>query len=286
MALIFTVLMLWLLGGTGHLRNVTYRLGHDDHLHTKVLEAKEVHDVDILFLGSSHSYRTFDPRIYAARGVRTFNLGSSNQTPLQTEVLLRSLLETLAPRFVVFEVHPDVIANDGVEAAIYQLSNVPPAWSMIPMALHTRNMRVIATAAYALPHNLVSREFSSFVEPQGNYVSCGYVEHDPAFYSPEDIPDTPIRPQKYQLKALGRCTRLLQQHGIPYLLLEVPDTKVMTEAYTNLPEFRREMSRYGDFCYVPLDTLDDSLHFYDREHLNQPGVELYNNYLCDSLFKF
>ncbi len=283
MALCITVLLLWLLGGTGWLRNVTYRLGHDDHLHTKVLEARQVHDIDVLFLGSSHSYRTLDTRVYARRGLRTFNLGSSNQTPLQTEVLLRSLLDTLRPRLVVFEVHPDIMSHDGVEAAIYQLCNVPPCWSMVPMALRTHNVRVWATAAYAIPHNLCSDEFKRFSEPQGSYVPGGYVEHEPACYSPQPIPATLIQPLPRQLRALRRCMRLFHQRGIPSLLLEVPDTRAMLQAYTNLGDFQSEMSTYGDFRFLPLSTLDDSLHFYDREHLNTDGVELYNNYLCDSI---
>lgn len=283
LALCFTVLMLWIFGGTGYLQNVTYRLGHDDHLHTKVLEARQVHDVDVLFLGSSHAYRTFDPRIYAQRNLRTFNLGSSNQTPLQTEVLLHSLLDSLRPRLVVFEVHPDIMAHDGVEAAIYQLCNVPPCWAMVPMALRTHNMRVWATAAYAIPHNLCSEEYKRFVEPQGMYVPGGYVEHEPATYSPQPIPATVIRPLPQQLDALHRCTRMFERRGIPYLLLEVPDTRVMLDAYTNLADFQSRMSGYGKFCFMPLSSLNDSLHFYDREHLNSAGVNLYNNFICDSL---
>lgn len=279
----FTILMLWLLGGSGRLRNVTYHLGHDDHLYTKVQEARRSQPVDILFLGSSHTYRTFDPRIYARRGLRTFNLGSSNQTPLQTEILLLNLLDSLQPRLVVFEVHPDIMSHDGVEAAIYQLCNVPPTWTMLPMALRTRNMKVTATAAYALPHNLLSPQFHHFTEKKEHYVAGGYVEHEPAHYSPQPIQTIHIQPLKRQQKALRRCTRILQQRGIPYLLLEVPDTKNLQHAYSNLSDFQSEISHYGPFLYPTLSDLDDSLHFYDREHLNQNGVELFNNYLCDSI---
>lgn len=283
LALGFTLLMLWLLGGTGRLRNVTYRLGHDDHLHTKVLEARQTHDIDVLFLGSSHAYRTFDTRIYTRRGLRTFNLGSSNQTPLQTEVLLHSLLDSLRPRLVVFEMHPDIMTHDGVEAAIYQLCNVPPTWSMVPMVLRTRNMKVLASAAYAIPHNLFSSEFRRFLEPEGMYVPGGFVEHEPACYSPQPLPTTHIQPLQRQLSALRRCIRLLNQCGIPYILLEVPDTKDMLESYINITDFQNEISTYGKFYFMSLPELDDSLHFYDSEHLNQAGVEIYNSHLCDSL---
>ncbi len=287
LAVLFTLLLIILLGGTKGLRNVTYHLGHEDHLYTKVHECLDVQDVDVLFFGSSHAYRTFDPRVFAAHGVRIFNMGSSMQTPLQTEVLISNYLDTIKPRLVVLEVHPDVMPHDGVEPAIYQLCNVPPTWDMVPMALRTRNMRVVATAAYALVHNSISPEFKHLVEPEvvgkDHYVKGGYVERDMECYSP--VPHTPkaIVPREVQLKALRRCTELLKQHGVPYILLEVPDTKVLYSSYTNIPYFEETMGVYGKYYFISVDALDDSLHFFNEDHLNQRGVELYDAYLCDSL---
>lgn len=275
--------MLWLLGGTGKLRNVTYYLGRVDCLYTKAKEADVTPDVDVLFLGSSHAYRTFDPRIYAQRGLRTFNLGSSNQTPMQTEVLLHSLLDTLRPRLVVFEVHPDIMQHDGVEAAIYMVCNVRPSWSMIPMVLRTHNMRVVATAVYALPHNLLSREFATFEEPREMYVPGGFVEHEMEYFTPKPQPVTEVNPLPEQMAALKRCTQYLSNRQIPYILLEVPDTKCLLESYSNLSVYQYEISAYGEFYFKTVDALDDSLHYYDAGHLNQSGVEVYNDYICDSL---
>ena len=287
LALLFTLLLICLLGGTKGLRNVTYHLGHEDHLYTKVHECLEVQDVDVLFLGSSHAYRTFDPRIFAAHGVRIFNMGSSMQTPLQTEVLIRNYLDTINPRLVVLEVHPDVMPHDGVEPAIYQLCNVPPTWDMVPMALRTRNMRVAATAAYALVHNSISPEFKQMVEPADtaadHYVAGGFVERDMECYSPVPYAPKAIVPRGVQLRALRRCTELLKARGVPYILLEVPDTKALFSSYTNINDFEDAMNCYGKYYFISMDALDDSLHFFNEDHLNQRGVELYNAYLCDSL---
>lgn len=269
------------------LRNVTYHLGCEDHLYTKVYECLEAEGVDVLFFGSSHAYRTFDPRVFASRGVRIFNMGSSMQTPLQTEVLIRNYLDTIKPRLVVLEVHPDVMPHDGVEPAIYQLCNVPPTWDMVPMALRTRNMRVVATAAYALVHNSFSSRFENFEEPVDtagdHYVGAGYVEHAMEYYSPQPHAPKTIEPRRLQLQALRRCTELLKQRGVPYVLLEVPDTKSLYNSYTNTACFEESMSGYGEFYFNEVEALDDSLHFFNEDHLNQRGVELYNAYICDSL---
>ena len=287
LAVLFTLLLICLLGGTKVLRNVTYHLGHEDHLYTKVHECMEMQDVDVLFFGSSHAYRTFDPRIFAKHGVRIFNMGSSMQTPLQTEVLIRNYLDTIKPRLVVLEVHPDVMPHDGVEPAIYQVCNVPPSWKMVPMALRTRNMRVVATTAYALVHNGLSSEFRHFCEPvdvgEDHYVAGGYVERDMAYYSPVAHPSKEIVTRDLQRRALERCVGLLKGKGVPYILLEVPDTKVLLSSYTNLDCFQNDMMSYGEFYFNCMAALDDSLHFFNEDHLNQRGVELYNAYVCDSI---
>lgn len=282
LAILFVTLATLLLGGTGLLRNVTYIADSGDNLYTKTREAETVQDVDVLFIGSSHSYRTFDPRIFARHGVKAFNLGSSNQTPLQSEVLLRTLLPKVNPRLVVFEVHPDIIAYDGIEAAIYQLCNVKPSLPMALMALRSRNWRVVMTALYAIPRNLLSSEFNHRSENTVGY-AAGFLEHELEYYSPQPLDTVAIQPLPRQLDALRRCTSWIQACGIPYILLEVPDTKNLLESYSNLPEFQSLMGGYGKFCFKPLDSLDDSLHFYNQDHLNQHGVELYDEYICDSL---
>ena len=45
-------------------------------------EVRRHEDVDIVFVGSSHAYRSFDPRFFAREGLTTFNIGTRAQTPL------------------------------------------------------------------------------------------------------------------------------------------------------------------------------------------------------------
>ena len=283
LALLFVVAMLWALGGTGWLRNVTYTLGHDDRLLTKVREVSAHRGADVLFVGSSHAYRTFDPRIFAERGIEVVNLGSSNQTPLQSEVLLRQYLDSVHPRLVVIEVHPDIMAYDGVESALYQLSAVPPSWHMVPMALRTHNLRVVCTMPYALLHNLVSDTADRFEESREGYVPVGYVERPVEHYSPQPHEPKAICVQDCQRRALRRCTNYLQRRGVPFIMIEVPDTRALMDSYTNLPRFQEDMSQYGPLYCSPLPVLDDSLHFYNEDHLNQCGVDLYCRMVRDRI---
>ena len=71
---------------------------------TRLNEVKNVSDIDILFVGSSHAYRGFDTRIFGSNGMTAFNLGTSAQTPLQTKFLLERYLDEVAPKNVIFQV--------------------------------------------------------------------------------------------------------------------------------------------------------------------------------------
>ena len=69
-------------------QNVNYKKGAPGYLYSRIKEIRTAKNTDLLFLGSSKAYRGFDPRIFEAAGYRSFNLGSSNQTPIQTYLLV------------------------------------------------------------------------------------------------------------------------------------------------------------------------------------------------------
>ena len=62
-------------------KNVRSCVGCYGHLYSRVKDAEKIKNPDILFIGSSHSYRGFDTRVFQKHGIKAFNLGSSSQTP-------------------------------------------------------------------------------------------------------------------------------------------------------------------------------------------------------------
>ena len=107
-------------------KNLIYKSGGAGHSLNRFDEVKNKENVDILFLGSSHTYRGFDNRIFnnaSANGFTSFNLGSSAQTPIQTEVLLNRYLNQLNPKIAIYEVYPITFTLDGIESAMDLISN-------------------------------------------------------------------------------------------------------------------------------------------------------------------
>lgn len=289
MAVMAVSVGIMLLGGTGVLRNVKYHLGMWDFTYTKMHEVTNYKDIDVLFIGSSHCYRTFDTRIFTSHGLCTFNLGSSNQTPLQTLMLLRLYLDFLSPRLVVIEVHPDLMCNDGIESSIYLANNMLPSFEMMRMSFSTQNLKSVLSMSYSAVRNTLFGGYSSYTEPlednENEYIPGGFVEHKGGFYRPEPHQPVPIVIKDCQLDALRECVTLLRKNGIPYFLVEVPGTEVLMGAYVGHEEFVRQMQSIGNYCSPRPEGLCDTLHYYDNDHLNQRGVELYDQCFYDSVLE-
>ena len=103
--------------------NLDYRLGSPGFTYSRIREIKSYGKVDILVVGSSHAYRGFDPRIFASHNLKMFNLGSSSQSPIETDMLVKKYIDYLNPKIVIYEVYPDVFRNDGVESSIDLVTN-------------------------------------------------------------------------------------------------------------------------------------------------------------------
>src|SRR5690606_34946967 len=104
--------------------NLNYRIGSHGHLFSRLSEADTIQNVDILIIGSSHAYRGYDVRLFGSNGSKVFNLGSSAQTPIQTEYLVNKYINDFKPKFIVFDIYPKVLCIDGVESTMDLLSNV------------------------------------------------------------------------------------------------------------------------------------------------------------------
>lgn len=277
-----------LMGEANCARTGRFVQGCYDHLCRRMQELPQYRDIDILFLGSSHCYRTFDTRFYARQGLRTFNLGSSNQTPIQTEVLLEDYLDSLKPRLVVFEVHGDILGNDGIESTTDLLINAPITRNSTRMAFRTHNAKAMNTWIYGMFCNTILQRFDTFVEDSiidgFAYVPGGFVETEgKAFVSEQIDPVTlAIRPEQYA--ALQRCLEMFRQRSIPFLLVEIQDAQQYRQAVTNHRWFESQMERLGSYHYTILP-LADSIDFYDNNHLSRTGIAKYNRYLWDEVFK-
>ncbi|MFD2917445.1 hypothetical protein [Psychroserpens luteus] len=261
--------------------NIGFLKGSYGHTYSRLKEVKDFKKVDVLFLGSSHTYRGFDTRLLKSEGLSSFNLGTSSQTPIQTNVLLKRYLEKLNPKVVIYEVYPKSFEIDGVESGLDIIANDKSDFANVEMALKLKNIKIMNSSVYYYFNEFNTPKFSE-KETIGSdtYISGGFVEHTPANFRIIDHNSERIEINKKQLKQFEENIKMLYDKKIKVYLVQAPVTSKYYKAITNNKEIDSIFSRYEDyFNFNNLITLSDSLHFIDKDHLNQKGVLEFNSEL-------
>lgn len=262
--------------------NLMFKKGSNGHLFTRVNEVKKYKNVDILFLGSSHAYRGFDTEFYKQKGFNTFNLGSSAQTPTQTEVLLKRYLKDLNPKKIIFEVYPGSFENDGIESSIDLITNDKNDIHSLNIVLDKLHIKTFNSYVYAKQREFLNLD-KNFTEKRENasdvYVDGGYVKRKEAefdFYNYDTIPRT-WKFREEQIASFNRILKSLKSANKEVVLVYAPITKKNYQKITNHKAFDSIMKatslKYYNFNEIL--NFDDS-YFYDYQHLNQKGVEAFN----------
>lgn len=268
-------------------KNINYRIGSYGHMFTRVNDIPNYNDIDILFLGSSHSYRGFDVRVFENHGYTCFNLGSSAQTPIQTEILLKRYLKTLNPEIVVYEVYPGSFCSDGVEAAVDLIANDENDWYSFLMTLKMANIKVANTFLYGLSRDVFNLN-SEFIEPVerenafDTYVSGGYVEKKVFHYKPKEQEEHHWKFDQKQIEAFNNVVEFLYAKDVNVVFIYAPITRGLYQSYTNNSSFDSILSPFENYYNFNENyPLNDAVYFYDEHHLNQDGVEMFNQKLIE-----
>jgi hypothetical protein len=268
--------------------NINYEKGSYGHLYSRLNEIKNYENVDILFLGSSRSYRGFDTRIYEQYGLKCFNLGSSGQTFIQTNVLLKRYLKQLNPKIIIFEVSPLNFSSDGVESSIDLIANDKNDLHTLKELIKWDNIKTINTAIYGFYDDVFIRK--DFVEVRKKetdlYIPGGFVEKELMYYEAKKYENEEVIIKDNQLEAFKKCINIINANKIELKLVQAPITGSRYKSYSNIEEFDRLISSYGEYYnFNKLLELKDSIHFYDSDHLNQNGVVIFNQELIKKLVK-
>jgi hypothetical protein len=277
----------------GFKKNINYRVGSYGHMNTRMKEAKQLENVDVLFLGASDAYRSFDTRVFEANGYNVFNLGSSSQSPLQTEVLLKRYLPTLKPKKVIYAVSPFVLCSDGVESALDLEANEEIGLNTLKMVVRVNQIKPYNTFIYSAYRQLLRKD-DNFEEPletdEDKYIKGGFVEKKYFdFNSKMKVATTKndLEFNNKQKRAFENILSMLQSIGAEIILVKTPVARY--EQYTHplwdsIQSYYTTKAPYYNFNQPNMGFVD-TLHFNDQYHLNQRGVEKFNAMLIDSLFK-
>jgi hypothetical protein len=255
-------------------------------LHQKFKEVKNKKNIDVVFLGSSHCYRGFDPRIFKKNNIIGFNLGTSSQTPIQSEYLFSKYIVNLKPKFLLFEVNPMIFSLDGLESSLDIINSHSLDINLFEIGIKHRNVKAINSLIYRFMSGEID-ENTTIIKHQDDdtYIQGGYIEKKTAFLKVKKIKNEIFKINNNQLIAFNRLLNKISKTNIKLILVQAPISKLLYNSYLGTEKFDSMMDSKGYYINFNKDlNLVDSLHFYDLDHLNQRGVEIFDNYLIKKLF--
>jgi hypothetical protein len=251
----------------------------------RLKEARKVKDVDVLILGSSHAYRGYDPRIFKQDSLKAFNLGSSSQSPLQTEYMVKKFLKGFNPKFVIVDVYPVLIGSDGVESQLDLVSNGLLDKDIVLTSFGINDIRLYNTLIF----NAIDRKFHfKGKRPKvdfDTYVPGGFVQSFRSVKAKKKRGRRDIKVSAKQMGALRSIVKRLKEDHIPYVIVQTPFPKSNYNTYKNNDQLDKLFSELGEYYnFNKIMELPDSM-YYDDSHLNQYGVNVFNRKLIDTLKK-
>lgn len=259
--------------------------------------------LDILFLGSSHAYRGIAPSLIdSLLGTRSFNLGSSGQTPLTSYHILKNAVEHVEPKMVVIDLYfhafmeESQLANAGnnwleIKASGAKWSFLFHAFDLYEVAALTilPILRKKNNVRYALRKYLLGDDH---LKDAGSYQGKGYVRKDnritleeleaDQFYN-ELLLKKDWALQKHE-EGLRKLVHFCREKEIAIRFISAPMPSISYQKIGDQQQIQQYLSTltrelgvtYHDDTQNPNLGLQDDLHFYDDNHLNHAGVQRWN----------
>ncbi|PQJ12597.1 hypothetical protein CJD36_002295 [Flavipsychrobacter stenotrophus] len=271
-------------------KNVLYLKNSTGHLSTRLAEADTCSQVDVLALGSSHTYRGFDPRIFRRHGISLFNLGSSAQSPIQTEYLVKKYIDKIHPRVVVFDMYYTILQCDGTESALDLFSNSPGIdKGLFEMALKVNTIPAYNTFVYSWFKTLNRQNIKEpAIKNNDTYIPGGFVERtiNNNQYHGQHIAPAHFEINELQLKSLQNIVKILKEKNIRLILVQTPYAPDSYRSVVNRDSLDRYLSSLKDAEYYNFNDTNifKNDYFFDFSHLNSKGVEVYDSILINKLF--
>lgn len=282
------------LGLTHWIPNFYSNAGGVGQLLLRMREIRNVENVDVLFIGSSHAYRGFDPREFKREGITAFNLGSTSQTPFNSYYMLKNHLHSTNPEVVVLDLYWDMLVQDGLESTIDIVSNTALENEIFEMVADSKNTLAFNSMLISIIQRLHTP--LDFVEQKTNqediYVAGGFTqtllsENIMSEEKLDKLGPMVVEFSNKQLSYLNKIAALCKQRGVKLVFVVVPVTKEYRNKVVNYKEYAATLQHIAAqhgvlfFDYNSRDELE--LHtrydFYDQDHLTQQGVKKFNDLL-------
>jgi hypothetical protein len=251
--------------------------GHERMLFTEWKGTSE--NFDVLVVGSSHAYRGYDPRIFESYGISMFNFGTSSQHAVASELIYNNYLKGRS-KVIIYDLYDVVFEIEGIESSLRLIQNLPE--SEVASSLVKTDIRYV---------NAFMVRFCTFNQadeaPMKEYVKRGFCEKQGMLSRTEPLTDSVFNRNEEMFDAFERHIQQMQADGVQVILCshplpQNPGLKYYHNGFLEAmnPIIQKYQLPYFDYTFMTSGF--DREQFADLAHLNQQGVEVYNNMLLNT----
>lgn len=229
----------------------------------------ENHSVDVLFFGSSVAVNAFSPQeIYNDYGIRSYNLGSEQQSIFLSYFWLKEALRFQSPEVVVldtrflFEVHPENPVNT-VEGLIRKCLD-PMRWSSVKceavselcqidkgqsgLSYYLTNIRFHTRWTGLTEYDMVNEEVQHS-ELKGYAAIESYGPESYTTYTPSGDTEARVHPHEIMQIYLDKTVELCKAEGITFVLVSLPGNAMNDGIHNTLTAYAEEKNiDYYNLC--------------------------------------
>ncbi|MBQ7889498.1 MAG: hypothetical protein IJ356_07035 [Erysipelotrichaceae bacterium] len=262
--------------------------------------ALEEYSMDILFMGTSHTYYGFNPSvIYEKTGLNSYVFAGECQPISVTYHYLVEALKTQKPKLIVLDVfallpsankcQTDGIIKVNVENLKFSRNKID-ALKLIKNENLWENL--LDVSIYKERWNEITEE--DFKYPVENHFNedfgytTGYPVDSPLYVREKIVSDEIAMPEREDLKYLFQIFNMAKEHEIELLLVKTPYYETLEEHHITNYLFQ-EAEEYG-FHTLDFNQYYDELNYvFDRDgdvwHCNVRGAWKVSNMLADYVFE-
>ncbi len=247
--------------------------------------------IDVLFLGNSHSFRTFQPRVVnEILALNTYSLGISSETIVTSYYELREVLKTQKPKLVILETYTLNLTEFPSPALVFAFTDAGSLnANKVAAAAHFIPLKDISTL-FPLIHTRVDwNDPSAFAAKLTGRTFAGEGEIDPRLgyapvYSIISAADyesalttpalTPANPVDKNALYLQKFIDLCRKNDIQVMLVSAPYLRIPAEKLPFYTTF--DLAPVVEQYQLPWLRLDreglTQLHFSDSNHVSDFGA--------------
>lgn len=268
----------------------------------------EAGKVDFIICGASHAFRGFNPDVIdGILGTHSYNLSSALISMRGRYTLLKKELERNPVKTVVLELSYNTVtrtrANDGVEGELYQMARYSELSDRVEHFFDSFTPDEYMDVCYKFVTSGVKSTLKLILGKKPDYLGERIRGFMPAGPRTMEF-DTNYRSYYHKMSMtttfdetnvmyLDKIMELCREKGAKVILVTTPVSKVFFCRYNNFDFFYEWYKRYAklwgsemlDFnLYIGKEDLfPDEQMFFDENHLNREGAELFSEIFANTL---